>query len=531
MFQNNSNATVVKIGNNYHFVQRDRGSNSNINNNPITHNKVNSSYPNHTSHRLNNNPPNTGTGNTIFNLNLNNTNNKFFSNVNPSTTMNQQERVINFGQDSNENSFKKNLRKPAVSNLIQNTSYNIITGAPFVSNASTYNSKFPPVTNRNGYGNYTANTTNANANGNSTLNKTEKNDRDRIDDLFYSFKNPPIGSNSNTINTTISNSNTNKNDNTLLTGTLSPRNNQNTISTTNPYSYSLNNKNTNTVKSSLSTPNNNSNSEAYINSASSVKEYAYKEDQNVRSRETMEDVMKVVDKFNMNSDSGLFTLYDGHGGDEVALLAKQRVPEIFANLMNNSNKTKSDTNYIENLLTQTFNKVDDEIKMKDLENMGCTASVVYITKEKDIVGPRRVVYSANVGDSRVVLVSNLGAKRLSYDHKASDYSEAARVHNSGGIIFGGRVFGSLILSRALGDFALKKYGVICTPHINKHFITDRDKYVIVASDGVWDVITDEDMYRLHLTVSNSEEFVRLIVKTAMNRGSLDNISCIVIKLN
>ena len=65
----------------------------------------------------------------------------------------------------------------------------------------------------------------------------------------------------------------------------------------------------------------------------------------------------------------------------------------------------------------------------------------------------------------------------------------------------------------------------------RHVLRPFDKYLILASDGVWDVITDEDMYRLHLTVSNCEEFVRLVVKTAMNRGSLDNISCIVIKLN
>lgn len=512
MFQNNlnANATVVKIGNNYHFVNRDRGNNnSNIHNNPITHNinnnsnKIQSSslgnnaYSNATSHRQNNN----GSNNNTFNLNLNNTNNKFFSNVNPSATMNQQERVINFGQDSNENSFKKNLRKPAVSNLIQNTSYNIITGAPFVSNNSAYNTKFPPVNNRNGY-NY------------GSITKNEKAERERVEDLFYSFKNPPVGGNSlntnNPITNNISNGNKTENTSSILSGPISPRNKQN-----------------NTFKSS--TPN--SNLEAYFTNCSSVKEYAYKEEQNVKSRETMEDVLKVIDKFNMNTDSGFFTLYDGHGGDHVALLAKERVPEIFSNLMNISNQGKSDPNYIENLLTQTFHKIDDEIKMKELENMGCTASVVYITKEKDIMGPRKVLYSANVGDSRVVLVSNLGAKRLSYDHKASDQSEATRVHNSGGIIFGGRVFGSLILSRALGDFALKKYGVICTPHINKHFVTERDKYAIIASDGVWDVITDEDMYRLHLTVSNCEEFVRLVVKTAMNRGSLDNISCIVIKLN
>jgi hypothetical protein len=62
-------------------------------------------------------------------------------------------------------------------------------------------------------------------------------------------------------------------------------------------------------------------------------------------------------------------------------------------------------------------------------------------------------------------------------------------------------------------------------------ISDKDKYIVIASDGVWDVITDEDMYRLSLQISNSEDYVNLIVKTSLSRGSQDNISCLVLKLN
>jgi protein phosphatase 1L len=77
---------------------------------------------------------------------------------------------------------------------------------------------------------------------------------------------------------------------------------------------------------------------------------------------------------------------------------------------------------------------------------------------------------------------------------------------------------------------LKPHGVIANPSISKHFISERDRYIVIASDGVWDVISDEELYTLHLTVSNSDEFTKLIVKTALTRGSEDNISCIVIKI-
>ena len=60
-----------------------------------------------------------------------NTQNKFLSNLNPtSSTMNFQERVIAYGQDKDENYFKRSLRKSPVSNPIQSSSYNIINNIP-----------------------------------------------------------------------------------------------------------------------------------------------------------------------------------------------------------------------------------------------------------------------------------------------------------------------------------------------------------------------------------------------------------------
>lgn len=53
-----------------------------------------------------------------------------------------------------------------------------------------------------------------------------------------------------------------------------------------------------------------------------------------------------------------------------------------------------------------------------------------------------------------------------------------------------RVGGSLAVTRAFGDHGLKKEGVIANPYINKHVLKPFDKCVVIASDGVWDVLED-----------------------------------------
>ena len=53
-----------------------------------------------------------------------------------------------------------------------------------------------------------------------------------------------------------------------------------------------------------------------------------------------------------------------------------------------------------------------------------------------------------------------------------------------------RVGGSLAVTRAFGDHALKSTGVTAKPFINKHILRPFDKFMVIASDGVWDVLTD-----------------------------------------
>ena len=101
-----------------------------------------------------------------------------------------------------------------------------------------------------------------------------------------------------------------------------------------------------------------------------------------------------------------------------------------------------------------------------------------------------MLYVANAGDTRAVLCKNGAAERLSKDHKATEPSEIQRVNEAGGAIIDKRVAGGLAVSRALGDHAYKTFGVTAEPYVVRYVLRPFDKYLIIASDGVWDVITD-----------------------------------------
>jgi len=252
----------------------------------------------------------------------------------------------------------------------------------------------------------------------------------------------------------------------------------------------------------------------------SVAEYAYKEEANEHFREYMEDKAKSIDGFNNDNNIGVFCIFDGHGGREVSTYLQK-------NIVNYLRDFCSDNDNMEKNLINLFEIIDQNFCTDYYSHIGSTACIVYITKENG----QKCFYCANIGDTRCILIHKDGVKRISYDDRATDKNEINRVKNAGGIIFGGRVYGQLMLTRAFGDNELKKYGVICKPHIVRTELNMGDKYIILASDGVWDALDDNEVYSLSLIVKNSKELCDIIVKNAIDKGSMDNISCFVIKLN
>jgi len=70
----------------------------------------------------------------------------------------------------------------------------------------------------------------------------------------------------------------------------------------------------------------------------------------------------------------------------------------------------------------------------------------------------------------------------------------------------------------------------CNPNTIEILGLDDDQYVIIASDGVWDVLEDLEIYRLSLWNDNAMELCSKIIETSLENGSRDNLSCFVIKL-
>ena len=252
-----------------------------------------------------------------------------------------------------------------------------------------------------------------------------------------------------------------------------------------------------------------------------IKNFAYKENPNSRFRDYMEDKGKSILNYNSNSDNILFCLFDGHGGGEVSKFLQANYPKFMKEILpiNNENfQTK---------FNNLFLKLDNKIKENNFYQVGSTACIVYITKENG----KKILYCANVGDTRCTLIKELGSKRLSYDDRASDENEYNRIIKQGGVVFGGRVYGQLMLSRAFGDWELKNYGVSCEPHVIRTNIEDNDKYIIIATDGVWDVMEDEDVFVLCKDENNSMNLCRNVINTSLEKGTMDNISCFVVALN
>ncbi|KAJ9568388.1 hypothetical protein OSB04_004354 [Centaurea solstitialis] len=215
----------------------------------------------------------------------------------------------------------------------------------------------------------------------------------------------------------------------------------------------------------------------------------------------------VIDRVNPNlSDltAHFFGVYDGHGGSKVANYCRERVhialeEELKVVKQELLKGTTNDTVQIgwEKAFTKCFQKVDDEVGGKALTNpepvapetVGSTAVVALICSSHIIV--------ANCGDSRAVLYRGKEAMALSNDHKPNREDEYARIEAAGGKVIqwnGHRVFGVLAMSRSIGesgDRYLKPW-IIPEPEVTVTARAREDECLILASDGLWDVISNEE---------------------------------------
>ena len=243
----------------------------------------------------------------------------------------------------------------------------------------------------------------------------------------------------------------------------------------------------------------------------------------------------------VETDNGYFAIFDGHAGTFAADWCGKKLHVLLEEMIRKYPNTP-----IPELLDQTFTSVDQQLEKLPVKNSGCTAITAVlrwedripsaqsatgstaiapaaaaavkaasetaagnhssetppnsaphskaafqnsntssiIPKLQDSASRQRVLYTANVGDARIVLCRNGKALRLSYDHKGSDENEGKRISNAGGLILNNRVNGVLAVTRALGDAYIKDL-VTGHPYTTETVIQpDIDEFLILACDGV-----------------------------------------------
>ena len=313
------------------------------------------------------------------------------------------------------------------------------------------------------------------------------------------------------------------------------------FSTISPNSASINN-NSNINRSNIN--DNNKNNKPKISKC--FISYAYNEYPNLEHRQEMEDFHCIKQALGKNANLSYFSIFDGHGGKEVASFLSLNFHRILVQEINSINFTNNDEDNINifiEVIKNAFEIIDKDIINNDnfSIDVGSTATIIFIyyhnnenneqinNKKKN---HKRTLICANVGDSNGFLINKKYIKLMTKGHKCDDASEVKRIKELGGIVFQGRIFGKLILTRTLGDKEMKKYGVIPSPDFYIKNVEDDDLFFIIGSDGIWDVIDQDEVYRMGIEKGlSSEEFSKKLINIAKERDTRDNASCIVIKLN
>ena len=246
-------------------------------------------------------------------------------------------------------------------------------------------------------------------------------------------------------------------------------------------------------------------------------------------RDTNEDGHNIelnLNKNNNKNNINLFGIYDGHGGTEVSNYLQKNIPKLYLDKKNIFPFSKN------------FHiKVFEELQKKILENKagfysGSTCIICIFYKKNNNL----YMNVLNLGDCRlVILYKNNKFNTLTIDHKPDEVNEKIRISKMGGIIKkddeGTYRIGDLAVSRSFGDGDNAPY-ISQVPDIYYKKITPNTKYIVMACDGLWDVINNEELHPLikKFKENGSKNLAISLVNEALKRKSGDNISAIVIEI-
>jgi protein phosphatase 2C family protein 2/3 len=281
-------------------------------------------------------------------------------------------------------------------------------------------------------------------------------------------------------------------------------------------------------------------------------------------RESMEDV-HVVTQCDQTGFQ-LYTISDGHAGLSVVKQVKELVADAifapFRERWKHEQKEAKDSKEkripvltvqdYKTMLTKAvvdFDRHLSSIVKARGRSSGCTliAALFHPVSRQLVlinVGDSRAVYQPNTYDSKLKLVETK-------DHKPNDALELARVKAAGSFVQNGRVSGILAMSRAIGDFPLKKTSggaydpingpVSAVPEVYVGRVHKSGGFLVLACDGIYDVLSSREVidharsaYTKYRTAGSGSNKVdnpaKSLVHLAYNKGSTDNMTALIVRL-
>jgi serine/threonine protein phosphatase PrpC len=221
----------------------------------------------------------------------------------------------------------------------------------------------------------------------------------------------------------------------------------------------------------------------------------------------------------------LVAVFDGHGGDAAAHFCAERLAARLASAWPSGASTSA--------AADALRRCFDDLNRSFLESAGADDSGA--TALAALCMPDRLLV-ANAGDCRAVLWRGDALVPLTRDHTPSSKPEAERVRRAGGSIRSTvdgkpRVEGKIQVTRCIGDRPLRQFGLVSTPEIREEAICEHDKAVVLASDGLWDVVSNERVLHCLIHTAKSPDMIaKRLLAEAMERGTTDNTTVLVIFL-
>ncbi|KMZ63687.1 putative Protein phosphatase 2c [Zostera marina] len=220
-----------------------------------------------------------------------------------------------------------------------------------------------------------------------------------------------------------------------------------------------------------------------------------------------------------NQKLGLFAIFDGHLGDEVPAYLQKN---LFTNILNE----KQFVDYPDRGITGAYEKTDQAILSHNpaLGRGGSTAVTAILVNFQKL-------WIANVGDSRAVLLKDGDVLQMTIDHEPS--TERQFIEDKGGFVSNlpgdvPRVNGQLAVSRAFGDKSLKSH-LRSDPDIRSADVTPNTELMILASDGLWKVMSNEEAVEVARKIKDPQSAAKKLTAEALKKDSKDDISCIVVR--